>query len=130
MPSYHLAVVIDDADQQVTDVVRGADLIESTPLHLCLQRALGLLTPRYWHIPLVLSASGEKLSKGTGAAPIDVANPGAVAQKALTLLGAPPPQELHGATPAELWAWAIAYWQIENLTHRHRAAARTDALDE
>jgi len=130
MPSYHLAVVIDDADQNVTDIVRGADLIESTPLHLCLQRALGLPTPRYWHIPLVLSAGGEKLSKGTGATPIDTANPGLVAQTALALLGAPPPDSLHGATPAELWAWAITHWRIDDLARRHRAPGPSDAVDE
>ena len=65
--AYQLAVVVDDAEQGITDVVRGADLLDNTPRQIFLQRALGLATPRYLHVPLVLSATGEKLSKQTGA---------------------------------------------------------------
>ncbi|NNL56349.1 MAG: tRNA glutamyl-Q(34) synthetase GluQRS [Pseudomonadales bacterium] len=70
--AYQLAVVVDDAEQAVTDVVRGADLLDSTPWQLCLQRALGHPTPRYAHLPLLVHANaGGKLSKQTGAAAID-----------------------------------------------------------
>ncbi len=71
--AYQLAVVVDDAAAGVTDVVRGADLIDSTPRQIFLQRALGLPTPRYLHVPVVTNAHGEKLSKQTEAAPLDLA---------------------------------------------------------
>jgi glutamyl-Q tRNA(Asp) synthetase len=83
--AYQLAVVVDDADQGVTDVVRGADLLDSTPRQLHLQRLLGYPPPRYLHIPAALNAAGEKLSKQTGAQPI---SPGpAVMRRALSYLG-------------------------------------------
>ena len=73
--AYQLAVVVDDAAQGVTDVVRGADLADNTPRQLLLQHALGLPAPRYMHTPLVMQADGEKLSKQHGAPPITVASP-------------------------------------------------------
>jgi glutamyl-Q tRNA(Asp) synthetase len=73
--AYQLAVVVDDAAQGITDIVRGADLLDNTPRQIWLQQALGLPTPRYLHLPVVLNAQGEKLSKQTGAAAIDDANP-------------------------------------------------------
>jgi len=69
--AYQLAVVVDDADQGITDVVRGIDLLDNTPRQIFLQRALGLATPQYLHVPLVRDATGEKLSKQTGATAID-----------------------------------------------------------
>ena len=68
--AYQLAVVVDDAHQRITDVVRGADLLDNTPRQIALQRALDLPTPRYLHLPLVLDAAGRKLSKQTGAAAV------------------------------------------------------------
>jgi glutamyl-Q tRNA(Asp) synthetase len=115
LPAYHLAVVVDDAWQGITDVVRGADLLDSTPLHIFLQRLLGLATPRYWHIPLITNASGEKLSKSTGAATIDTANPGKTAATVLGLLGLQVPPDLEGASPSLLWTWATEHWRIGRL---------------
>ncbi|MBA2411827.1 MAG: tRNA glutamyl-Q(34) synthetase GluQRS [Burkholderiaceae bacterium] len=85
--AYQLAVVVDDAAQGITDVVRGADLLDNTPRQIFLQHALETSTPRYLHIPLVLNAKGEKLSKQTGAAPLDIARPLLELQRAAQHLG-------------------------------------------
>jgi glutamyl-Q tRNA(Asp) synthetase len=85
--AYQLAVVVDDAAQAITDIVRGADLLDNTPRQIFLQRALGYATPRYMHVPLVTTAHGEKLSKQTGAAPIDSARPLAELERAWRHLG-------------------------------------------
>jgi glutamyl-Q tRNA(Asp) synthetase len=83
--AYQLAVVVDDAAQGITDVVRGADLLDSTARQIYLQRLLGYATPRYLHVPVALNAAGEKLSKQTGAAAIDASR--AVLKEALSFLG-------------------------------------------
>jgi glutamyl-Q tRNA(Asp) synthetase len=85
--AYQLAVVVDDAAQGITDVVRGEDLADNTPRQILLQRALGLPTPRYLHTPLVLGANGEKLSKQNGAAPLDLSDPLATLRDAARVLG-------------------------------------------
>lgn len=90
--AYQLAVVVDDAEQGVTDVVRGADLLDSTPRQIYLQRLLGYRTPRYLHAPVAVNAAGEKLSKQTGAAAID-SSPEWI-RKALAFLGQPESDEL------------------------------------
>jgi glutamyl-Q tRNA(Asp) synthetase len=97
--AYQLAVVVDDAAQDVTDVVRGADLLDSTPRQIYLQRLLALPTPRYMHVPVALDAAGEKLSKQTAAAPIE-ADPRAL-RRALAFLGQPEAGTLEEA----LHAW-------------------------
>lgn len=73
--AYQLAVVVDDAAQDITDVVRGADLLDSTPRQILLQHALGLSTPRYLHLPLIMDAHGRKLSKSMAALPVDAKDP-------------------------------------------------------
>lgn len=85
--AYQLAVVVDDAEQRITDVVRGADLLDNTPRQIWLQRALGLPTPRYMHVPVVLSEKGEKLSKQTGAVALDTRRPLAELRRAWQHLG-------------------------------------------
>jgi len=113
--AYQLAVVVDDAEQGVTDVVRGADLLESTPRQIYLQRLLGLPTPRYCHVPVALDAAGEKLSKQTLAAPVDAARPVPALHAALRFLGQQPPDELLRSDCAALWQWAIANWQRDRV---------------
>ena len=72
--AYHLAVVVDDAEQGITDVVRGADLLSSTGAHVALQQALNVVTPHYAHVPVMQNNQGQKLSKQTKAAPVEVKN--------------------------------------------------------
>ncbi len=104
--AYQLAVVVDDADQGVTAVVRGEDLADNTPRQILLQRALGLPTPSYMHTPLVLGANGEKLSKQNGAQALDLADPAAALQAAAAVLGLP----VAGGPPGErLAAWTAAW---------------------
>lgn len=116
LPAYHLAVVADDAEQHVTTVVRGIDLLDSTATHVHLQGVLGLPTPRYFHVPVVVNALGQKLSKQNGAALAPAS--GATAERVLALLGARVPRELVGAPPAALWEWATGQWRIEGLRGR------------
>lgn len=120
--AYQLAVVVDDADQGVTDVVRGADLLDSTARQIHLQRALGLATPRYCHLPVVTDARGEKLSKQTLAAPVDAAHPAPLLRRALAFLGHAPPAELDDV--AALWDWAARHWDRTRIP-RTRAAPVT-----
>jgi glutamyl-Q tRNA(Asp) synthetase len=88
--AYQLAVVVDDAGQGITHVVRGEDLADNTPRQILLQRALGLPTPRYHHTPLVLGDNGEKLSKQNGALALDLSDPAAALNRAAAVLGLPP----------------------------------------
>jgi glutamyl-Q tRNA(Asp) synthetase len=111
--AYQLAVVIDDRDQGVTDVVRGADLLESTARQVHLQRMIGDATPRYLHTPLALNPDGQKLSKQTLAPAIVASNAVALIHKALVFLGQNPPSDFD--TKEELWQWAIAHWNADTL---------------
>ena len=115
LTAYHLAVVVDDTDQGVTDVVRGADLLEATWCHLHLQRLLGLPSPRYLHLPVATGPDGAKLSKQTGAAPVNLRRPGAALERALAFLGHPVPRCLRGAPPGELLAWATDRWSVRRV---------------
>jgi glutamyl-Q tRNA(Asp) synthetase len=99
--AYQLAVVVDDAEQGVTDVVRGADLLGSTPRQIHLQRLLGYPTPRYLHVPAAVNAAGEKLSKQTGALSIDTQHREETLRRALAFLGQPETGDL--AQAARNW---------------------------
>jgi glutamyl-Q tRNA(Asp) synthetase len=105
--AYQLAVVVDDAEQGVSDIVRGEDLAESTARQIVLQRLLGLATPRYLHTPLVRTRDGAKLSKQTGAAPLALASPLADLRDAGAVLGL----AARGTTVAEWLASAVARWR-------------------
>ncbi|HUX30833.1 MAG TPA: tRNA glutamyl-Q(34) synthetase GluQRS [Thiobacillus sp.] len=116
--AYQLAVVVDDAFQRISHVVRGADLLWNTPRQIYLQSLLGLPTPSYAHVPLVINAAGQKLSKQTLAPALPETGRSAILAQALAALGHPPPAELTGAEPAELLAWTAAHWKIENVPAR------------
>lgn len=116
--AYHLAVVVDDAEQGVTDVVRGSDLLASTPQQIYLQQRLNLLTPRYAHLPVAVDAGGAKLSKQTYAAALDDRRPGDALLAALRFLGQTPPAQLATAEPATLLAWAVENWQPRRIPRR------------
>jgi glutamyl-Q tRNA(Asp) synthetase len=106
--SYQLAVMVDDAEQGVTDVVRGADLLDSTARQIYLQRLLGYPTPRYLHVPLLMNEAGEKLSKQNGAQALDLARPLAQLQDAAQLLGL----DTRAARDREgFWPLALAAWE-------------------
>ena len=116
--AYQLAVVVDDAFQGITHIVRGADLLWNTPRQIVLQTLLGLPTPAYAHVPLITNAAGQKLSKQTLAPALPERGRGEVLAQALAALGQMPPAELSGADPAELLTWASAHWHIESVpTH-------------
>lgn len=113
--AYQLAVVVDDAEQGITHIVRGEDLLNSTPRQIYLQQLLGYPTPMYMHLPVVVNARGEKLSKQTHAAP--VANSDAVSQliMAIRFLGQAPPKELKESDVTSLWNWIIKNWKPETV---------------
>ena len=116
--AYQLAVVVDDADQAVTEIVRGSDLLDSTPRQIHLQRALGLATPEFVHLPIATDPGGSKLSKQTRAAPVDPEHPEPALRRALGFLGHPPPEEIAGAPLSELWEWAIGSWRRARIPRR------------
>jgi glutamyl-Q tRNA(Asp) synthetase len=136
LASYQLAVVVDDAWQGVTRVVRGADLIASTPWQIELQDALGLPRPIYGHLPLVTEPGGAKLSKSQRAIAVpasEVALDGCGSglsalslglTSTLTLLSHPPPAELARAPIKEVWGWALAHWQPQALAGQKQVAVR------
>ena len=113
--AYQLAVVVDDAAQGVTDVVRGADLLQSTARQILLQRLLGLPTPRYLHFPVATNARGEKLSKQTLAPAASGERAGELLRTALAFLGQPRPA---AAAPAQMLAEAAAAWNAKRIPRR------------
>ena len=108
--AYQLAVVVDDADQGITHIVRGEDLADNTPRQILLQQALGLPTPSYLHTPLVLGANGEKLSKQNGAAALDLTDPLAALCQAAQALGLPALAHPHNISVADALALWVKAW--------------------
>ncbi|UXY13732.1 tRNA glutamyl-Q(34) synthetase GluQRS [Chitiniphilus purpureus] len=116
--AYQLAVVVDDAEQGVSAVVRGADLLDSTPRQIWLQRCLGYAVPEYAHIPVLVNADGEKLSKQTQAPGLDPRHAAASLWQALALLGQSPPSRLRQASVESCWDWALHHWQLDHVPNR------------
>jgi glutamyl-Q tRNA(Asp) synthetase len=113
--AYQLAVVVDDAFQHITHIVRGADLLQSTPRQIYLQKLLGLPTPHYLHLPVVVNAQGEKLSKQTLAEPINKDKVTTTLFDALLFLQQSPPSQLRSGNLDEILAWAVHHWQPAKL---------------
>jgi glutamyl-Q tRNA(Asp) synthetase len=111
--TYQLAVTVDDAELGVSHIVRGADLLASTPRQIVLQQALGYATPTYLHLPVALNSDGGKLSKQTLAAPLSDPNPLPALLQAAAFLGIEIPHEV--SSPAEFWQVATQRWRRENL---------------
>lgn len=109
--AYQLAVVVDDEAQGVNAIVRGADLLNSTPRQIYLQHMLGFPTPSYMHIPVAVNANGEKLSKQTRAAAVQTDNPTATLYNALQFLRQKPPASLRTGSIRQLLGWAIENWR-------------------
>jgi len=126
--AYQLAVAVDDEFQGISDVVRGADLIASTPRQIWLQRCLGYVTPRYAHLPVATNAAGEKLSKQTRAPALRPDQAGRALAAVLTFLGQAVPPDLARAGLRDLWDWALQHWSFAAIP-RQAAAGRVAVAD-
>ncbi|MFV5212576.1 tRNA glutamyl-Q(34) synthetase GluQRS [Azonexus caeni] len=113
--AYQLAVVVDDACQGITDIVRGADLLASTPRQLWLQQCLAYPRPSYAHLPVATNPAGEKWSKQTLAPALVAGKAAAELVRALRFLGQPAPAELAVAKVAEVWDWALVNWSFATI---------------
>lgn len=113
--AYQLAVVVDDAFQNITHIVRGADLLHSTPRQICLQRLLGFPAPHYMHLPIAVNAQGEKLSKQTLAPAIATDAAVATLLAVLEFLRQQPPVELRQGRVGEVLRWAVEHWRPERM---------------
>ena len=113
--AYHLAAVIDDDFQQITHIVRGSDLIDSTPRQIYLQEILGLRTPNYAHIPVAVNDQDVKLSKQNFSQGIEVKDASALVFKSLKFLGQNPPNKMIGASVREQLQWATCNWDIHTV---------------
>lgn len=121
--AYQLAVVVDDAEQGITEIVRGADLLASTPRQIFLQRLLGYPEPLYLHLPVACNADGEKLSKQTLAPAVTGKAPAAALAAALAFLGQQPPADAPRWAPGQVLDWALANWDRAKLPRRLSAPA-------
>ena len=118
--AYQLAVVVDDALQGVTEVVRGTDLLDSTPRQIYLQQQLGYDLPSYLHLPLVVNERQQKVSKSTGAPALDQNQPTRALVSALRHLGQQPPTKLEQEDLASFWNWAIEHWDHQKIPEHNQ----------
>jgi len=113
--AYQLAIVVDDAIQGITEVVRGADLLDSTPRQIYLQRLLNYPTPRYCHLPLVVDDLGNKISKSGGATKVETKDREKLLISSLKFLGQKPPDDLVKSNINDIWSWAIKNWNVKHV---------------
>jgi glutamyl-Q tRNA(Asp) synthetase len=123
--AYLLAVVVDDAAQGVTHVLRGADLLDNTPRQILLQRLLGLPQPAYAHVPVLTEADDTKLAKSRRNVRLDTYEPLPQLLAVFSMLGLSPPASLASATIAEAWAWGVLHWST-NLVPKRLSVRVTD----
>ena len=116
--AYLLAVVVDDAAQGITHVVRGADLLDNTPRQILLQRCLGFTMPRYAHVPVLTEPDGQKLAKSRRSVHAGIAEPIPQLLSIFSLLGMSPPTELRFAQIGAAWSWAITNWHKKTVPKR------------
>jgi glutamyl-Q tRNA(Asp) synthetase len=116
--AYVLAVTVDDAEQRVTHIVRGADLLDNTPRQIYLQRLLGSPTPSYAHVPVLTEADGSKLAKSRRSMRLAADSPLPQLRFIFSLLGLAPPPALEFATISAAWSWAIAQWHVNKVPKR------------
>jgi glutamyl-Q tRNA(Asp) synthetase len=128
--SYHLAVTVDDAWQNITHIVRGIDLLDSAPRQLYLQELLGLPAPAYAHLPVAVNHSGQKLSKQSHAASLSRRHANRQLWQALCFLGQLPPSELEDASMADLWMWAQNHWSMNKVPQVDAIQIQETPLDD
>jgi glutamyl-Q tRNA(Asp) synthetase len=126
--AYQLAVVVDDHLQGITDIVRGIDLLDSTPRQIWLQQLLGYSTPSYCHVPVAVNERGQKLSKSHGAVGVVLDSAARNLFMVLSLLGQQPPVELESAPIPVLWDWSLEHWDISVLSGIRAIPAASDPL--
>jgi len=114
--AYQLAVVVDDALQNITEIVRGSDLLDSTPRQIYLQQLLGYPTPAYCHLPLAVDNDGNKISKSEGATKVDIKNREKQMCDVLEFLGQNPPAGLSDSNINDIWKWSIDNWNINRVS--------------
>lgn len=120
--SYHLCVVADDHDTGITEIVRGLDLIDSTPRQIYLQQALGYNQPGYCHMPIAVNSDGNKLSKQTMAEPVEPENAEEILLAALKFLGQEPENALAGSPVDEILSWGVSHWQLSKIPKESKIA--------
>jgi len=113
--AYHLAVVVDDADQQITEIIRGADLLTSTPAQQYLQQVLDITRPQYGHIPVAVNNKGDKLSKQTGAGAVSRLHPARSLFRVLQDLGQQPPPDLEASSIEDVLEWGADNWDLASI---------------
>jgi glutamyl-Q tRNA(Asp) synthetase len=116
--AYVLAVVVDDAEQGVTHVVRGADLLDNTPRQILLQQLLGLAEPRYAHVPVLTEADGSKLAKSRRSVHLTADEPLPRLMQVFSMLGLTPQASLQRASISAAWTWAIGQWSAQRVPKR------------
>ncbi len=121
LTAYQLAVVVDDEFQAITEIVRGSDLLVSTPRQAWLMQLLGFERPGYAHLPVAVDENGRKLSKQTMARPVDDADPSPALAAALEFLGHPPPPRLRRGPLRELWRFAESEWTLDRVPRTRTA---------
>ena len=126
--AYHLAVVVSDYLEGITEVVRGVDLMDSTPRQIWLQQLLGYNTPAYKHIPVATHPDGQKLSKLTGARGLPLTGKRRILLAALAALRQDPPRDLASAALDDIWHWSVANWRPDVLRKLEAIPTDGDAM--